>query len=257
MAHGLWFLVVLLTGIASPQEESLPRAAAATQAAPAAGRTINWSEGMTLAVRVPIASPAREFMVTVSFPEDSLETAVTGWGNGELTAIPKRGLLFLRLVKKCEGQLNVVGASGTHYLLELRGVDAEDRDGHDTYVKIRKNEPPRVDPLPKRQAKRPSGAVELLQAMRLGLRPEGARILRAKRELAYESSAIEIRLLYVYEAQSYRGMVYEVRNSTPERQSVDVSRFRGKGTALVVTALKENVVAPKATTRLYAVTQKD
>src|SRR5204863_5767127 len=69
------------------------------------------------------SSDLRECMTTLSFPEESIETAVTGWGEGEITAIQKRGLLFLRLAKKTEGQLNVIGGSGTHYLFYLRSEE--------------------------------------------------------------------------------------------------------------------------------------
>lgn len=221
-------------------------------------RSVEWKEGIAIPVRVPVASPAREFMTTLAFPEDSIETAVTGWKEGEITAVQKRGLLFLRLAKKSEGQLNVIGGSGTHYLLHLKGVENPESGAFDDYLKILKKEDslPK-DPLPKRASHRPSGALELLQAMRLGLHPEGVRVLRAKRELAYESPILEIRLLYVYDAQSYLGMVYEVKNRTGEHQAVDSSRLRGRGTALILTALRENVVAPEGTTRLYAVTWKD
>jgi hypothetical protein len=209
-------------------------------------------------VRVPLSAPGHEFMTTLSLPEESIETAITGWSEGEITAIPKRGMLFLRLAKKSEGQLNVIGSSGTHYLFYLKGVEAAEPDSYDTYVKIRKKEDvPKGDPLPKREGRRPSGALELIQAMRLGLHPENVKILRAGRELAFESPYLEVRLLYVYDAQSYRGMIFEVRNPTTERQAVDASRFRGKGTALILTALKDNVLEPKSVTRLYALTWKD
>src|ERR1700690_1330724 len=58
---------------------------------------VEWREGLTIPVRIPLSSPGHEFMTTLSLPEESIETAITGWGEGELTAIPKRGLLFLRL----------------------------------------------------------------------------------------------------------------------------------------------------------------
>lgn len=224
----------------------------------AAESGVEWKEGVTIPVRIPVASPAREFMTTIAFPEESIETAITGWGDGEITAVQKRGLLFLRLTKKSEGQLNVIGGSGTHYLLYLKGVENPAPDAYDAYLKIkRKNESKAADHLPKRQNHRPSGALELIQTMRLGLHPENVKILRAKRELVYESPSLEIRLVYVYDAQSYRGLIYEVINTSAERQSVDASRIRGKGTALVLTSLKDNVLLPKATTRLYAVTWKD
>ncbi|HVR85586.1 MAG TPA: type-F conjugative transfer system secretin TraK [Planctomycetota bacterium] len=225
---------------------------------PKESTVIEWKEGVTIPVRVPVVGPGRELMTTLSFPEESIETAVTGWPEGEITAIQKRGLLFLRLAKKSEGQLNVIGGSGAHYLVYLRGVDSLDSDTYDPYVKIKKKEDaPKGDLLPKRQNPRPSGAVELLQAMRLGLHPEGVKILRAKRELAFEAPYLEVRLLYVYDAQSYRGMIFEVKNPTDIRQAVDASHFRGRGTALILSAMKENVVEPKSVTRLYALTWKD
>lgn len=225
----------------------------------AAGRrSVIWKEGTSISLRVPVAAPGKEFMTCVSFPEEGIETAVTGWKDGEITAVQKRGLLFLRLAKKSEGQLNVIGASGTHYLLHLKGMENPEAGSFDDFLKILKKEDQHPsDPLPKRANHRPSGALELIQAMRLGLHPEGVKILRAKRELAYESPTLEIRLVYVYDAQSYRGMIYDVRNLTEERQAVDSSHLRGQGTALILTALRENVIPPQATTRLYAVIWKD
>lgn len=257
--HGL--AICLLSGLL-PQEKAgaphLPTGDLAGGDAGIARRTNLWKEGTSIPLRVPVAAPGKEFMSCVSFPEEGIETAVTGWKEGEITAVQKRGLLFLRLAKKSEGQLNVIGASGTHYLLFLKGVENPEPGSFDDYLKIEKKEELHPsDPLPMRGNHRPAGALELIQAMRLGLHPEGVKILRAKRELAYESPTLEIRLVYVYDGQSYRGMIYDVQNLTEERQAVDSSHLRGQGTALIMTALRENVIAPKATTRLYAVTWKD
>ncbi|HLY10361.1 MAG TPA: type-F conjugative transfer system secretin TraK [Planctomycetota bacterium] len=237
---------------------ALPPLGAAAKPAPKGSSVVEWKEGTTIPVRVPVAAPGHEFVTTLAFPEDSIETAVSGWPEGELTAIQKRGLLFLRLTKRSEGQLNVIGGSGSHYLVYLKGVEAADPDAYDSYLKIeRKDAVPKTDGLPKRPNRRPSGALELLQSMRLGRRSEGARILRAKRELAYESPTLEIRLLYVYETPSYQGYVYEVKNTSSGRLNVDASRLRGQGTALVLSALRENVLDSQGVTRLYAVTWKD
>lgn len=254
-------VLFLLSGLLcqeKPKEPLLPSGEFPPRGASEAGRAIEWKEGIAIPVRVPVASPAREFMTTLAFPEESIETAITGWKEGDITAVQKRGLLFLRLAKKSEGQLSVIGGSGTHYLLHLRGVENPEPGLFDDYLKIARPENARPEAaLPKRATHRPSGALELIQSMRLGLHPEGVKILRAKRELTYESQALEIRLLYVYDGQSYRGMIYEVTNPTGERQALDASRLRGKGTALILTALRENVLPAKSTTRLYAVTWKD
>src|SRR5205823_1642634 len=63
-------------------------------------RTVLWNEGTAIPLRVPVAATGKEFMTSVSFPEEGIETAVTGWKDGEITAVQKRGLLFLRLAKK-------------------------------------------------------------------------------------------------------------------------------------------------------------
>lgn len=240
-----------------PSKESIRAEQTAPGAPESAARSVEWKEGVAIQVRIPVATPTRELMTTIVFPEESIETAITGWGDGDITAVPKRGLLFLRLARKSEGQLNVIGASGTHYPLYLKGVGGAEPEEYDSYIRIRKKDEKPADAIPRPRAPRPTASLELLQAMRLGLRPEGVRILRAKRELVYESSALEVRLVYVYDAQSYRGLIYEIRNTTNERQSVDASRLRGKGTALILTALRDNVLEPKTATRLYAVAWKE
>lgn len=251
---------LLLSGVLLQEPPKVP--IRAEQAAPvtpeSTTRSVEWKEGIAIQIRIPVATPTRELMTTIVFPEESIETAITGWGDGDITAVPKRGLLFLRLARKSEGQLNVIGASGTHYLLYLKGVGGAEPEEYDSYIRIRKKDEGKpADVIPRPRAARPTASLELLQAMRLGLRPEGVRILRAKRELAFESTALEVRLAYVYDAQSYRGLIYEVRNTTNERQSVDASRLRGKGTSLILTALRDNVLEPKAATRLYAVAWKE
>lgn len=249
-------MAAVQAGQVAPVPPSPPKVETPVAAKPPAA--VEWTEGVTLPVRVPVLAPGRECMTTLSFPEDSIETAITGWADGEITAIQKHGLLFLRLARKSEGQLNVIGASGTHYLFYLRGVDAAEPESYDAYLRIEKKAArEKADVLPRRSSHRPSAAIDLIQAMRLGVHPEHVRILRAQRELAFESPVLEVRLLYVYDADAYRGMIYEIRNPTTERQAVDASRFRGKGTALILTALKENVLLPGAVSRLYALTWKD
>ena len=245
-----------------PGGQEGPRGAGAAQAeasppAKPPGLSVEWREGLPIRVRVPVASASHQLMTTVAFPEETIEAAITGWGESDITAVQKRGLLFLRLAKKSEGQLNVLGGSGTHYLLYLTGVDDPASGAYDTYVRIRRDAVRAADPLPRPKEKRPTGSLELLQAMRLGLRPEGGKILRANRELAYESQAIEIRLLYVYDTGSYSGHVYEVTNRTGVRQAVDASRFRAKESRLILSGLRENLLEPKAATRLYSVFWKE
>lgn len=223
-------------------------------------RLVEWREGEPIRIRVPVATPEREVMTTVAFPEDRIETAITGWAAGAVTATARRGLLFLRLPRMAEGHVNVIGGSGTHYLLHLEGVEKPDPAACDAYVKVMraKGQDLTADALPARKARpRPVGSLELVQAMRLGLNPEGATIVRAGREVAYKSPEIEIRLLWVYKHGSYVGRIYEIENLTADRQPLDASRFRAREERLIVSGLRENVLAPRATTRLYTVFWKD
>src|SRR5258706_9378007 len=112
-------------------------------------------------------------MTAVAFPETGIRSAVTGWGQSALTAIQKGNLLFLRLSKKAEGQLNVIGDSGTHYLLYLEAVDGKAAGGYDAFVKIVR--PPAEGPDPPLAPKgthaprpQPKGTLDPVRLMRLG-----------------------------------------------------------------------------------------
>lgn len=215
-----------------------------------------WKEGATIRLRVPVASDARELMAAVLFPESGIRSAVSGWGEATLSAIPKGPYLFLRLSKKAEGQLSVIGDSGTHYLLYLEGVEAAGPGSYDAFVKI-------VRPMPapesgdtrtgKGPVRKPKGALDLLRAMRLGAAWENTRILRARGELVLGTPEVELRLLYLYQAPSYLGRIYEVRNVSGRALALDASRFRASGDELVMSALRENVIPAGGSTRLYGI----
>jgi hypothetical protein len=222
-------------------------------------REIEWKEGHVLRIRVPVAQPDRELMTTLAFPEERIETAITGWPEGSITATARRGLLFLRLPKKADGHLSVIGGSGTHYLLYLEGVEKPEGGFFDAYVKVRRENPssPKGPPAAMKGRPRPVGSLELIQAMRTGDWPEGAVIVRAKREVAQRTDRIELRLLYVYMLGSYVGRVYELENLTLSRLPIDASRFRAKEEVLIASGLRENVLGPREATRLYAVFWRD
>ena len=104
---------------------------------------------------------------------------------------------------------------------------------------------------------RPIGSLELIRAMRLGKKPEGAKCLRARGEEAYRSARVSLSLLYVYKYASYVGRTYKVTNLTDKRQPIDASRYRGKGDVLLLSGLKKNVLDPGESTRLYVVFWKE
>ncbi len=218
-----------------------------------------WKEGVPIRVRVPLATESHEVMSAVAFPETGIQAAVTGWGQNTLTAIQKGSFLFLRLSRKSEGQLNVIGESGTHYLLYLEPAQPQDPNAYDAFIKIvrpaggdgLKTAPKARESTPDRG--KPRGALELIRAMRMGEPREGARILRAKGETLYSGYDIELRLLFVYEESSTVGRIYEVRNLSGRKLALDASRFRPAEGTLILSALRENMVPPGGVSRLYTV----
>lgn len=246
---------LLVGGAARGQEAAAPYSTPVPPGSPT--NTREWKEGAEIRLRVPLATETHEVMCAVAFPETAIRSAVTGWGESTLTAVQKGNFLFLRLSKQVEGQLNVIGESGTHYLLYLEAVDAKGPRGYDSFVKIVRPLPPGEVQAPRNIAKgerpKPKGALDLIRSMRLGDRREGTRVLRAKGEVVYSSPDVELRLLFVYQAPSYIGRIYEVRNLSGRKIALDASRFRAAGDELVLSGLRENVIPPGGVSRLYTV----
>src|SRR5436190_9622524 len=215
--------VPLLLGAVPAQEAA--SAPGPSRPAEAASQLREWKEGREIRLRVPIASETLELKSAVAFPETGIRSAVTGWGQSALTAIQKGNLLFLRLSKKAEGQLNVIGDSGSHYLLYLEAVDPKAPGGYDAYVKIVRPDQAASESGRARSGRqerpKPKGALDLIRLMRLGEAREGTRILRAKGELVYSSDDLELRLLFVYEAPPYLGRIYEVRSRAARKLALD------------------------------------
>jgi len=217
-----------------------------------------WKEGVPIRIRVPLANESHEVLSAVSFPETGIQAAVTGWSQSTLTAIQKGGFLFLRLSRKSEGQLSVIGESGTHYLLYLESAEAQPSDAYDAFVKIVRPATDQGKPAsrPREGAPergKPRGALDLIRSMRLGDAREGARILRAKGEILYAGQDLELRLLFVYEEPSYVGRIYLVRNLSCRKLALDASRFRPAEGTLILSALRDNVISPGGDSRLYTV----
>ncbi|MBV8882325.1 MAG: hypothetical protein JO332_20380 [Planctomycetaceae bacterium] len=213
-----------------------------------------WQEGVPIRVRVPLATDTHEVMSAVTFPEGGIQAAITGWSPNALTAIQKGSILFLRLARKSEGQLNVIGDSGTHYLLYLEAVAPEDRGAYDAYLKIVRPDHPSPKPReagPERGKLR--GPLELIRAMRMGESRQGTRILRARGEVLYSSQELQLRLLFVYEEPGAWGRIYEVRNLSDRKFALDASRFRAAEGTLLLSALRENLIPPGGVSRLYTV----
>lgn len=188
-------------------------------------------------IRVPVSSDARHPATVVSFPEESLEALVAGWNEGDLSVERRRENLFLKLLRRAEGDLHVLGASGTLYRLALRPADGP-YDGRVTLTRPRAK--PDLAPPP----------LELIRAMRLGRKPEDVVVLRAD-GLLYAGPDVAARAVYLYDGAALRGYVVRLENVSGSTVRVDPSRFAGKG--LVLAGAREMLLAPGAKTLLYLV----
>ncbi len=191
-------------------------------------------------VRVPVSSETRHRATVVTFPEESLEALVAGWNEADLSVERRREKLFLKLLRKTEGDLHVMGGSGTLYRLAIRAAEGA-YDGHVRIVAPRERD--RGTPAP----------LELIRAMRLGRLPAEGTVLRSDASVA-AAAGLAARTAFVYETDAFRGYVLRVENASARAQRLDPSRFVGKG--LVLAGAREMLLEPGAKTVLYLVFSK-
>lgn len=197
--------------------------------------------GAPVEVRVPVSTDQRHRAAVISFPETSLEALVAGWDEKDLSIERRRENLFIKLLRPAEGDLHVLGGSGTLYRLALRPAEG----AYDGWVRIA---------APRESKPAPPEPVELLRAMRLGRRPSEGRVYGSKEEV-YRSPELAIRLAYVYETTAFRGYVARAENVSARSQRLDPSRFLAKD--LVLAGAREMLLKPGESTLLYLVFAKE
>lgn len=188
-------------------------------------------------LRVPVSTDTEHRATVVTFPEESLEALVAGWNEGDLSIERRRENLFLKLLRKSQGDLQVLGASGTLYRFSIVATDGA-YDGH-----------VRLLP-PKEQKRQVPESVELLRAMRLGRRPPEGAVLRADQPLTV-APGLAAKVAYVYESTTYRGFVVRIENTAGFAQRLDPSRFQSKD--LVLAGAREMLLPAGERTLLYLV----
>lgn len=188
-------------------------------------------------VRVPVSADGSNRATVVSFPEETLEALVAGWNENDLSIERRRENLFIKLLRRAEGDVHVLGGSGRLYRLAVRAAEG----AYDGRVQIL---------APKAKERATPEPIELIRAMRLGRRPaEG--VVRQSDEVLYRSAEIAARLAYVYETLSYRGHVMRVENVSDAPVRLDPSRFVGRD--LVLAGAREMLLKPGEHTLLYLV----
>lgn len=188
-------------------------------------------------VRVPVSGEAQHRATVITFPEESLEALVAGWNEGDLSVERRRENLFIKLLRKAQGDIHVLGASGALYRLSV--VPAE--GAYDGHIRI----------LAPKEQKRPiPEPVELIRAMRLGRKPADGAVFKADKVI-YSCPEVTARLAYLYETTAYRGFVLRVDNVSAAPQRLDPSRFVAK--ELVLVGAREMLIPPGEMTLMYLV----
>jgi len=202
-------------------------------------RDVLFEEGGAIEVRPAVSTPERHVTCVVAFPEDGIESLVAAWNEADLSIEKRRNLLFLKLLRPVEGDLHVVGSSGSLYRLSIRPGD----DGSVRILRPRKREPGEAAP-----------SLEFIRAMRLGRVPADATVRRGADHVLFRLGGTEARCRFVYESPAYLGYVLEVRNLGESPVRIDPSTLRSAG--LIVSGARESVVAAKGATLLYLVFER-
>lgn len=208
------------------------------QAAPA--RNVAHDETRAIELRLVVASGERHDACVVTFPEDGLDSIVASWSEGDLSLERRGANLFVKLLRRVEGDLHVIGASGVLYRLRIVAVEA---DG-DARVRITR---------PAADARPPAPTLDLVRAMRRGEVPDGVAVRASGAAIARTGQA-EWTCLYVYEATSRLGYVLEVKNMGEAALRVDPSRFVSDD--LLCVGARELSVPAGGSTRVYLVLRR-
>ncbi len=162
---------------------------------------------------------------------------VAAWSEADLSIERKRDHLFIKLFRAAEGDLHVLGASGTLYRLYLK--PGGEPDGEVRIVR------------PETVAAREPGSLQLVRAMRLARPPESVRVRRAPPDLLFRSGAVEARARWVYESTHFVGYAVELSNTGDDPAHIDPRRLAGRD--LVLAGVRESVVAGRSRSFLYLV----
>lgn len=211
-------------------------------------RSVVCRNGQTVPLRLRVSTPSEHATTAVTLP-DLVENVVSSWNDRDLSVEAEGAKLFLKLLTKAEGHLDVVTAGGTHVRLYIEPSPAP--EPYDSHVTLKaapeKSAPEAAGKLP--------DALELVRAMRLGLVPPGASVKRGGNALVSSSAEAECRLAFVYETTLYRGYVLRLTNTSPKAAyHVDVTRLSSP--RLVLAGARSLVLAPGKSTLLYLILWK-
>lgn len=204
-------------------------------------------DGTDLEVLVPVAQATSGFATVVALPETGIKSVLVHANEEDLSLEHVEGRLFLKLLKKSEGYVDAIGASGTLYRIRIQPVTG---GVFDSTVRVKSGvlaglKTPRADGRPKVPE-----ALQLIRAMRLGEGLEGAAISRSD-TVVLKTQTSEAQVVYVYDTPTLTGYIVRLGNTSSDALRVNLPSFAGPG--LVASATREFVVPPGKHTYLYFV----
>ena len=193
-----------------------------------------------------VSTPTAHVLSAVTLP-DPIRQVVSAWDRKDLSVEHAGSKLFLKLLQKVEGHLDLMTAMGGHYRLYLVPAPlGAEFDSHVTLLSRGRGEGV------KRPGRSASGALELARAMRLGKIPPGVSVRSGQGKGVLSTERLEARLLFVYEETRLRGYVLSLSNKSRKNSAlVDVTRFTPA--RLVLIGARDLVLGPGEATRLYLV----
>lgn len=211
-------------------------------------RNVECKDGDTVRLRVRLSTPDLNVLTAVTLP-DLVQNVVSSWNDRDLSVEVQGAKLFLKLLVKSEGHVDVVTTGGVHVRLYIEASPAgQPYDGH-VVLKARPAKPTAE------AARQLPDALELVRAMRLGTVPAGASVKSGGDAVIPTTGDIEGRVAFVYETTAYRGYVVRLKNTSPTTAlHVDVTRFASP--RLVLLGAKSLVVAPQKATVVYIILWK-
>lgn len=211
-------------------------------------RTLECRNGDTILLRVRVSSSTENLLTAVTLP-DLVENVVSSWSDRDLSVEVHGAKLFLKLLAKAEGHLDVVTTAGMHVRIYVKpAAPGVEHDGHVVLTSV-------PDKVTADASRKLPDALELVKAMRLGTIPPGASVKRGGERAIALGGDIEGRVAFVYETAAYRGYVLRITNASPSAAfHLDVTRFSAP--RLVLAGAKSLAVAPRKSTFVFLVLWK-
>ncbi len=207
---------------------------------PLPSREVTVADGETVALKIAVSASSRNLVTAVTLP-GTAKSVVSAWDPKDLSVEHDGAKLFLKLLAKADGYLDVTTVDGAH--LRLRVQPVADRFDSHVIVKLAAKTKPEVPG---------SGALELIRAMRLGQAPSWTTVARGGDAVLFESAEMKATLLWTYDTGRFRGLVLGLANlSANDPLPIDVTRFQAEG--LVLAGSRDLTVPPGGSTRLYLV----